>query len=320
MEYAREGAPTTAALEEALAALESGAHAVAYSSGMAAANALLDLVSPGAFVIASSATYTGVRVRLEELAERGTIGLIQVETEDTAAVCAAIDGVDTTAGRATLWIESPTNPLLEVADLPVLLRHAGAAGLRTIVDNTFATPARQRPLDMGADAVLHSVTKAISGHSDLLMGAVVVRDESLADDLRIRRVLLGAAPSAFDCYLALRGLRTLAVRMDRAEESARELAARLAGLSRVSRVRYPGWGSIIAIDVDADPAWIDAACGDAQIWTYATSLGGVESLIERRRRWPLESGAVPENLVRLSVGIEDVEDLWSDLARVLTRD
>lgn len=318
MEYAREEAPTSQALESALAAVETGDRAVVYSSGMAAANALLDLVDPGAHVVASSATYTGVRVRMEELASRGTIRLTQVETEDTAAVIAAMDAADTSRGQTTLWIESPTNPLLEVADLPALLSHARSTGVRAVVDNTFATPARQRPLELGADAVLHSVTKAISGHSDLLLGAVVVRDGELGEALRTRRVLLGAAPSAFDCYLALRGLRTLAVRMDRAEASARVLADRLSTLPSVERVRYPGWGSIIAIDVDDSPTGIDARCARAEIWTFATSLGGVESLIERRRRWPLESTDVPANLVRLSVGIEDVEDLWSDLREVLT--
>jgi cystathionine gamma-synthase len=318
LEYAREAAPTSEALETALAVLESGQHAIVYSSGMAAANALLDLVPPGGAVISSSATYTGVRVRLEELHARGAIALTQVGVEDTGAVIAALDGADTTAGPPTLWLESPTNPLMEIADLPALLGHARTVGARSIVDNTFATPARQRPLELGADAVLHSVTKAISGHSDLLLGAVVVSDDSLAEALRRRRVLLGAAPSAFDCYLALRGVRTLAIRMDRAEASAQELARRLAQAPGVTRVRYPGWGSIIVVEIDAPPARIDEMCSRAEIWTYATSLGGVESLIERRRRWPLESTDVPENLVRLSVGIEDVEDLWTDLLAILT--
>lgn len=318
MEYAREAAPTSEALETTLAVLETGQHAVVYSSGMAAANALMDLIPPGGSVVASSATYTGVRVRLEELHARGTIVLTQVGIEDTDAVIAALDAAGSAVGPPTLWLESPTNPLLEVADLPVILAHARSLGSRSIVDNTFATPARQRPLELGADAVLHSVTKAISGHSDLLLGAVVVSDDELGEALRTRRVLLGAAPSAFDCFLALRGVRTLAIRMDRAEASAQELVRRLDGWAGVSRVRYPGWGSIIAIEVDAPPDAIDAMCERAQVWTYATSLGGVESLIERRRRWPLESTTVPENLVRLSVGIEDVEDLWTDLSTILT--
>lgn len=318
LEYAREAAPTSEALETALAVLETGHHAVVYASGMAAANALMDLVPPGGAVVASSATYTGVRVRLEELHARGTIELTQVGIEDTDAVLAALNAARTSAGPPTLWLESPTNPLLEVAELPVILEHARSLGVRSIVDNTFATPARQRPLELGADAVLHSVTKAISGHSDLLLGAVVVKDDSLGEALRTRRVLLGAAPSAFDCFLALRGVRTLAIRMDRAEESAQELVRRLKGVSGISRIRYPGWGSIIAIEIDASPDVIDAMCARAEIWTYATSLGGVESLIERRRRWPLESTAVPENLVRLSVGIEDVDDLWTDLSTILT--
>lgn len=317
MEYAREAAPTSEALETALAVLESGQHAVVYASGMAAANALMDLIPPGGSVVASSATYTGVRVRLEELHARGAIVLTQVGIEDTDAVLAALNAASNSPGPPTLWLESPTNPLLEVADLPAILDHARSLGARSIVDNTFATPARQRPLELGADAVLHSVTKAISGHSDLLLGAVVVRDDTFGEALRTRRVLLGAAPSAFDCFLALRGVRTLAIRMDRAEASAQELARRLHTVAGISRIRYPGWGSIIAIEVDASPETIDAMCGRAGVWTYATSLGGVESLIERRRRWPLESTDVPENLVRLSVGIEDVEDLWTDLSSIL---
>jgi cystathionine gamma-synthase len=285
---------------------------------MAAANALMDLVPCGGSVVASRATYTGVRVRLEELHARGTITLTQVGIEDTHAVLTALDAAATSPGPPTLWLECPTNPLLEVADLPALLDHARSLGARSIVDNTFATPARQRPLELGADAVLHSVTKAISGHSDLLLGAVVVSDDHLGEELRMRRVLLGAAPSAFDCFLALRGVRTLAVRMDRAECSAQELAQRLGHIDVVSRIRYPGWGSIIAIEIDASPQAIDAMCERAEVWTYATSLGGVESLMERRRRWPRESTDVPENLVRLSVGIEDVDDLWADLSAILT--
>ncbi|MBM3670356.1 MAG: cystathionine gamma-synthase [Actinobacteria bacterium] len=318
MEYAREAAPTSEALETALAALESGRHAVVYSSGMAAANALMDLIPPGGSVVASSATYTGVRVRLEELHGRGTIRLTQVGIDDTDAVFAALDAASTIAGTPTLWLESPTNPLLEVADLPAILDHARSVGARSVIDNTFATPARQRPLELGADAVLHSVTKAISGHSDLLLGAVVVSDDDMAEALRTRRVLLGAAPSAFDSFLALRGLRTLAIRMDRAEASAQELVTRLRNAPGISRIRYPGWGSLIAIEVDSPPDVIDAMCARAEVWTYATSLGGVESLIERRRRWPLESVGVPENLVRLSVGIEDVDDLWTDLSTILS--
>lgn len=310
MEYAREAAPTTAAVEAALGALEHGT-AIAFSSGMAAANAVMDLVPAGAVVVAPSAAYTGVAVRLRELAAIGRIELRIVEADDAAQVAAAC------AGAYLLWLESPTNPLLQVADLPAGIAAAHAAGALVLVDNTFATPMLQNPLDLGADYVLHSVTKALSGHSDLLMGAVVARDPERAEAIRIRRVLLGAAPSAFDCYLALRGIRTLAVRVERAQANAREIAARLTGHPSVDRVRYPGWGTMAAIEVAGGASAADAVCAAVRVWTHATSLGGVESLLERRRRWPLESATVPEGLIRLSVGIEDVDDLWADLDEAL---
>jgi cystathionine gamma-synthase len=310
IEYAREAAPTTSALEEAIGALEHGT-AVAFSSGMAAANAVMDLVPPGAVVVAPSAAYTGVAVRLRELDAIGRISLRVVEADDTGQVAAAC------AGAHLLWLESPTNPLLQVADLPACIAAAKAAGAMVLIDSTFATPIIQTPLDLGADLVLHSVTKALSGHSDLLMGAIVARDPALAEQVRIRRVLLGGAPSAFDCYLALRGIRTLALRVERAQASAAELARRLEGHPVVDRVRYPGFGTMAAIDVAGGAAVADALCASVRVWTHATSLGGVESLLERRRRWPLESATVPEGLVRLSVGIEAIEDLWTDLDRAL---
>lgn len=310
LEYAREAAPTTSALEDAISALEHGT-AVAFSSGMAAANAVMDLVPPGAVVVAPSAAYTGVAVRLRELDAIGRISLRIVDADDTDGVTAAC------AGARLLWLESPTNPLLQVADLSACIAAAHAAGAEVLVDNTFATPILQTPLDLGADLVLHSVTKSLSGHSDLLMGAIVARDPDRAEAVRIRRVLLGAAPSAFDCYLALRGIRTLALRVERAQQSAAELARRLDGHPVVERVRYPGFGTIAAIDVRGRGAVADALCASVRVWTHATSLGGVESLLERRRRWPLESATVPEGLVRLSVGIESVEDLWVDLDRSL---
>jgi cystathionine gamma-synthase len=310
IEYAREAAPTTSALEEAIGALEHGT-AIAFSSGMAAANAVMDLVPLGAVVVAPSAAYTGVAVRLRELDSIGRISLRIVDADDTGAVTAACSGAH------LLWLESPTNPMLQVADLPACIAAAHDAGALVLVDNTFATPILQTPLDLGADLVLHSVTKSLSGHSDLLMGAIVARDPDRAEAVRIRRVLLGASPSAFDCYLALRGIRTLALRVERAQQNAIELARRLDGHPVVERVRYPGFGTIAAIDVAGGPAVADALCTSVRVWTYATSLGGVESLLERRRRWPLESSTVPEGLVRLSVGIEGVEDLWTDLDRAL---
>jgi cystathionine gamma-synthase len=223
------------------------------------------------------------------------------------------------AGAALLWIESPTNPLLQVADLPAVIAGAHRSGTRVVVDNTFATPILQRPLDDGADIVLHSVSKSLSGHSDLLLGALVASDPALADAITERRILLGASPSPFDCYLALRGIRTLAVRVERAQDNARVLAGRLAGHASVSRVRYPGFGSMIAIEHADGPEAAEATCGTVTLWTHATSLGGVESLLERRRRWSGESDQVPESLIRLSVGIENVDELWADLEQALSR-
>ena len=310
IEYAREQAPTTSALEAAIGALEHGT-AIAFSSGMAAANAAMDLVPMGAVVVAPSAAYTGVAVRLRELAAIGRIDLRIIEADDTAAITAAC------VGAHLLWLESPTNPMLQVADLPACIAAAHAAGAQVLVDNTFATPILQTPLDLGADIVMHSVTKALGGHSDLLMGALVARDADLAEQLRIRRVLLGAAPGAFDCYLALRGIRTLALRVERAQSTAIAVTARLEQHPAVSRVRYPGFGTMAAIELAGGATASDTLCHSVRVWTYATSLGGVESLLERRRRWPLESTTVPESLVRLSFGIEGLEDLWADLDQAL---
>ena len=311
LEYAREEAPTCQALEEVLGGLESGT-AVAFASGMAAANAILDLIPPGARVVAAVQAYIGVSVRLRELAERGQIALQAVAMPDTSAIIEALPGAH------TLWLESPTNPLLEVVDFPPVLAAAKAAGVRVVVDNTFATPILQRPLELGADIVMHSLTKAIAGHSDLLGGAAIAADPAIAEQLRSRRVLLGAMPSAFDCYLVLRGIRTLSLRVERAQATARILVDRLAGHSAVTRVRYPGFGTMAAIELASVEA-CDRLTDAVELWTHATSLGGVESLIERRRRWPLESPLVSESLMRLSFGIEHPDDLWADLAQALDR-
>ncbi len=309
IEYAREGNPSAAAFEEALGSLENGA-ATVFSSGMAAANAILDLIPLGGTVIATTNTYTGVSVRLKELSERGTINLVLLPAMDSEAMVAALPQAD------FLWLESPTNPLLDEVDLTSILTAAKAHNVTSVVDNTFASPVAQQPLNMGADYVLHSVTKILSGHSDLLMGAVVTSDPQLTEDIRIRRILLGAMPSAFDCFLALRGLRTLFLRFEKSESNARAITETLRNDSRVSRVRYPGWGTIAAIEVVGNA---DHVCQATKVWTYATSLGGVESLLERRRRWPLESHTVPENLIRLSFGIEHPDDLWIDLHAALNK-
>jgi cystathionine gamma-synthase len=310
MEYAREDSPSAQALEEVIGGLEGGT-ATVFSSGMAAAGAAMDLIPLGAIVVAPSAAYTGVAVRLRELDSIGRIGLRIVDVDSTDEVTDACEGAH------LLWLESPTNPLLQVADLPACIDAAHAAGALALVDNTFATPMIQRPLQDGADVVLHSVTKGLSGHSDLLMGALIARDLELAERIRHRRVLLGGSTSAFDCYLALRGIRTLALRVEQAQASARTIVDRLHAHPAVSRVRYPGFGTIAAIEMVGGADAADAVCRSTAIWTHATSLGGVESLLERRRRWALESTTVPESLIRLSFGIEHADDLWTDLSDAL---
>jgi cystathionine gamma-synthase len=307
IEYAREDNPSAEALERALADLEGGS-ATVFSSGMAAANAILDLIPLGSTVLAPTNTYTGIAIRLAELAERGAIRLRYIDVTRTEKIISLLTDAD------VLWLESPTNPLLDVADLRTCLASAKAANVMTVVDNTFATPVAQQPLSMGADYVLHSVTKMISGHSDLLLGAVITSNDTTAADIRERRLLLGAMPSSFDCFLALRGLRTLFLRYEKSESNAREIVAKLQQDQRVSKVRYPGSGSIIAIEVKGNA---DSVCRATKLWTYATSLGGVESLLERRRRWQFESNSVPESLIRLSLGIEHPEDLWKDLDQAL---
>ena len=315
IEYAREGGPTIAAFESVVARLEStdagaATQAIAFSSGMGAADAALDLVPIGGRVIAPTTAYTGVAARLRELQERGAIELELVDISDTAGVLTAL-----AEPAALLWLESPTNPLLERAELDTVLRAARERGTRSIVDNTFATSILQQPLASGADIVLHSATKALSGHSDLLMGVLVTDDPEIAQSLRSRRTLLGATPSAFDAYLATRGIRTLPLRIERGRSTAEFLAERLEAEPGISRVRH--FGTMLAIEFGGDAARADRVCDATSIWVHATSLGGVESSLERRRRWPLEAAHVPEDLVRLSVGIEAPEDLWQDLRTAL---
>lgn len=309
VEYYREGTALHKSLEEVIGLLEGGT-ALVYASGIAAANALLDRVPTGGTVVAPRVAYAGIAGRMRELHEAKRIDVTWVDVTDTAAVVAAIPGAD------LVWLESPTNPMLQVCELDRCLRTAREAGVPSVVDNTFATPLRQRPLELGADYVLHSATKSLAGHSDLLMGAVVCASAKEAADLAYRRNHLGNTPGALETYLALRGIRTLAVRVDRAESNAQALVPLLESHPSVLTVRYPGFGSMISIDL-SDAATADAVCENVQLWTYATSLGGVESLLERRRRWAGESLDVPEGLIRLSVGIEDVDDLWADLSNAL---
>jgi cystathionine gamma-synthase len=309
-EYARDGGTATwRAFEAALGALEGG-RAVAFASGMAAVSAVLDLVPVGGRVLVPRDCYGGTRELLADGAAAGRWVVTPVAQPETEAVIAAVPGAD------LLWLESPSNPLLEVADVPTLVAAARDAGVRTAVDSTFATPLLQRPLESGADVVVHSVTKFLGGHSDLLMGVAVTGDPGVGEALARRRMLAGATPGALEAFLALRGLRTLPVRLRQAQESAAELARRLGGHASVERVRYPGFGAMLAFDVRGGAEAADAACAAVRVIVSATSLGGVESTIERRAKLPGQEH-VPPGLLRLSVGCEHVEDLWEDLDAAL---
>jgi cystathionine gamma-synthase len=308
-EYGRYTNPTWTAFEEALGSLEGG-RCLSFASGLAAVATVLDLIGQGQTVVAPRHAYNGSVMQLADLEARGRLTARLEDITDTDAVVAAC------ADAALVWLESPTNPALEVADIATITKAAHQAGAHVVVDNTFATPLLQQPLDLDVDLVVHSATKFIAGHSDVLMGAVVTRDEELHRVLKGRRDLIGAIPGAFEAWLALRGLRTLPLRVERAQENARELAQRLAGAPHVAEVRYPGFGAIVGLVLDSGLA-ADLFQHKTELWVYATSLGGVESTLERRRRWKSEPATIPEGLVRLSVGIEDVEDLWADLEQAL---
>ena len=325
--YGRDGNPGWAALERALGVLEGG-EAVAFSSGMAAVAAVLDTLAGGARVVASQVAYHGVHVAMRERVAAGRLRVDFVDTRDVDGVAGAC------AGAELLWIETPMNPLLDIADIAALSAAAHARGAAVIVDSTLATPLRQLPLELGADLVLHSATKYIGGHSDLLLGVVVARDPERCAALVHRRQTDGSTPGSLEAFLALRGLRTLAVRLDRSEQSAGELARRLVAHRAVTRVRYPGlpgdpghelasrqmtgFGAMIAFETVGDADVAERVCDRVALITNATSLGGVESLIERRARYAGDAAAgTPPTLIRVSVGIEHVEDLWSDLEQAL---
>jgi cystathionine gamma-synthase len=310
VEYGRYGNPTWAAFEEVLGGLEGG-RCLAFASGLAAVSTILDLVGQDQTVVAPRHAYLGSITQLSDLEARGRIKALLVDITDTAAVVAACEDA------ALVWLESPTNPALEVADLPPIVAAAHDAGAYVVVDNTFATPLLQQPLDSGADIVVHSATKFIAGHSDVVLGAVATRDDQLYDVLKKRRDMIGAVPGAFEAWLALRGLRTLHVRLDRAQQNARELVRRLSEHPAVGEVRYPGFGAIISVVPTEGALAADLLTHKTRLWVHATSLGGVESTFERRRRWRSEPATIPDGLVRMSVGIEDVDDLWDDLAAAL---
>jgi cystathionine gamma-synthase len=290
---------------------------------MAAISAAFSLLSPGSILIAAENGYQGTTTMLKKMHESKELNVKFVNLPDTNQVLNALPGAQ------MLYLESPTNPAIEVVDLPVVIKAGKEAGCLVVVDNTLATPLVQNPLSLGADIAIHSVTKYLSGHSDILLGAVVCKDKSILDRIEQIRKYHGAIAGPFEAWIALRGLRTFALRMQRSQDNAMELAKRLENDHRVSRVRFPGlasdpyharaksfmkgFGAMISFEVKAEISQIDIMCNSAKLITNATSLGGVESIWERRRRWATESHTIPENLIRLSVGIEHVEDLWSDI-------
>jgi cystathionine gamma-synthase len=322
-EYSRDdGTPGWEALEELVGDLEGGP-AVCFSSGMAAIAAVLELLPVGARVVAPRDSYTGLRALLADgVAAGGRWTLLAVDMTNPDHLAEAVRAAD------LVWLETPSNPMLDVVDIAAV---AAASGAIVAVDNTFATPVLQNPLALGADFVVHSATKFIGGHSDLLLGAVVCRRPEDRARLVRRREVAGATPGALECFLALRGARTLAVRLRQAQDSAGELARRLAAHPAVTRVRYPGLagdphselaarqmrgpGAVLAFEV-ADAGTADAVCAAVRVIAHATSVGGVESTIERRAKLPGQEH-VPAGLLRISVGVEHVEDLWADLAAAL---
>jgi cystathionine gamma-synthase len=324
--YARDdGTPGWEALEEIVGGLEGGS-SVAFASGMAGIAAVFDQLPAGAKVALPDDCYQGVAGLANVGQSRGRWSVLRIAVADTAAwiqACAESD---------LIWLESPSNPMLAVAKLGAICAAPRKRGAILGVDNTFATPLNQRPLVLGADVAVQSVTKFIGGHSDLLGGVVTVRDSALLAALRQARELTGATPGTLETFLAVRGARTLAVRLERAQRNAMVLAERLADHPEVLITRYPGlashptheaacrqlkgFGTIISFDIRGGAEAADTVCTRLRLIQHATSLGAVESTIERRASVPGQEH-LPPSLLRLSVGIEAVEDLWADLDRAL---
>jgi cystathionine gamma-synthase len=325
-DYSRDDAtPTWEAFEELLGGLEGG-EAVAFASGMGAAAAIFDLLPVGATVALGDDCYQGVAGLAAAGAAQGRWHVVRVGVDDTPRwLQVATDG-------DLLWLESPSNPLLAVADLRTVCAARRKPDALLVVDSTLATPLFQRPLELGADLVMHSATKYLGGHSDLLLGGVVAASDERTRQLRERRELAGATPGALEAYLAIRGMRTLPLRLQRASATAAVLAERLAVHPGVAIVRYPGrpdhpthatarsfmagFGAVVSFDVEGGAERADAICRSVQIIRHATSLGGVESTIERRAAIAGQTH-LPPGLLRLSVGCEHPDDLWRDLQRAL---
>jgi cystathionine beta-lyase/cystathionine gamma-synthase len=333
-DYSRAGNPTRTALETCLASLESADHGVAFSSGLGGVTTLMHLVSPGERVVSVNDVYGGVYRMFTQVYEPKGYGFTFLSAQDMGARLA--DHID--ENTRLVWLESPTNPLLNVVDIEAAAAAAHAKGAIVVVDNTFATPYLQRPLELGADVVVHSTTKYLGGHSDVIGGFVATNDPTISERLRFLQKSLGAVPGPFDCWLVLRGLKTLAVRMDRHCDNARRIAAWLDEHEAVERVLYPGlpghpghdvasrqmsdFGGMISFLAASEEDAIRLVA-ETKVWKLAESLGGVESLIEQPARMTHASTAdapfaVPGNLVRLSVGIESVDDLVADLEHALS--
>jgi cystathionine gamma-synthase/cystathionine gamma-lyase len=336
-DYSRSGNPTREALEGNIAALEGGRFGLAFASGCAAATTLLLTLVPGDHVVCGDDVYGGTYRLFRRVLEPIGIQCSFVDQTELASLERALQ-----PRTRFLWIESPSNPLLKLADIPAVAALARVHGAKLVVDNTFASPMLQNPLALGAHVVVHSTTKYINGHSDAVGGAIVTSDEALFERLRFLQNAVGAVPSPFDCYLVLRGIKTLPVRMQRHVETATELAARLAKHSAVSRVFYPGLpdhpqralaerqmrggGGIISVALARTLDQTSVFLKSLELFQLAESLGGVESLAEHpalmtHASLPAEVRAglgIGDSLVRLSVGLEHVEDLWRDLERALT--
>ncbi|MBS2936763.1 cystathionine gamma-synthase [Nocardioides sp. J2M5] len=334
-EYSRSANPTRTALEGALAAVEDGERGFAFASGLAGEDAIIRaLTRPGDHVVIPDDAYGGTFRLFDKVAKVWGLDHSPAPVADTEAVAAAIE-----PGRTKLvWVETPTNPMLTIGDIEALATVAHDAGALLVVDNTFASPYLQQPLTLGADVVLHSTTKYVGGHSDVVGGAVVVRDLDLAEKIGFHQNAMGAVAGPFDAFLTHRGLKTLGVRMDRHCDNAERIAAFLDGDARVTEVIYPGlaahpghevaarqmkrFGGMISFRVAGGEEQALAVCERAEVFTLGESLGGVESLIEHPGRMTHASVAgtdleVPADLVRLSVGIESIDDLLADLDRAL---
>jgi cystathionine beta-lyase/cystathionine gamma-synthase len=331
-DYARVANPTRTALEDCLASLENAAHGHAFSSGIGATTTIMHLVDPGDRVVCVNDVYGGTYRMFSQVYEPKGYRFAYVTPDElSTAASAHVDGA------RLVWIESPTNPLLNVVDIAAVADAAHAAGALLVVDNTFATPYLQTPLDLGADIVVHSTTKYLGGHSDVVGGFAGTNDPTIAERLAFLQKSLGAVPGPFDAWLVLRGLKTLAVRMERHCENARRVVAFLSEHPRVERVLWPGlpdhpghaiverqmrdFGGMVSFLVASEEEAVELVAR-TRVWTLAESLGGVESLIEHPARMTHASTATgpfaaPRNLVRLSVGIESADDLVADLAEAL---